>query len=478
MLEAFNTGSYLGLQEYIVRDARNQIASRTTAPRSYELIVEDCDKGNHHVYELLRLLPPAVIRSLIANTLPLGVIHEPEVRRLFDAHMAIKESDPCAGIYVQWIAHAPRTVVNPAGAATEAKFLDSTQVARMLSLVEGYLDNQLASQAANNSIDRQYNPNWKPSRRRAKEIKGETLQRVQEWVKVTRRQYCTNIDSAKDKDAFLRVPMEVGWAQDIPKRIKEHNKADNTPPLLYLVNAIRKKEFGMSSLIKQDAFLFPVPYEVDTPLYKIAEILGSILCSSYYFYGGYNAHLAGGSNTPTRGEDHMVWYNSECAYLNRLKWGHLGSGLSHLQDRSRDLASAQELPAMRTKRADQEAAYNAMMMRKDDAVAKYQGLSEKDQAKAKAASRATAQREQVTGGVEQSVSSSFIERLKRARQKEEIWSLLTSGDEHGDEIVENATPALDEFDEDLVKEVVKEYQEADRLCRQEAKDARKRCMEY
>ena len=59
------------------------------APRLYKLVVEDWDNGIHYIYELLRLLPPAIIRSLIANTLPFDIIHDLDVKAFFEAYIAI-----------------------------------------------------------------------------------------------------------------------------------------------------------------------------------------------------------------------------------------------------------------------------------------------------------------------------------------------------------------------------------------------------
>ena len=101
-----------------------------------------------------------------------------------------------------------------------------------------------------------------------------------------------------------------------------------------------------------------MPFKEDTPLYKLTEIVALILLSSYYFHSGYNTTLAGGSNTPRRGEDDPVWYNSENAYLSRLEWGHVGSGLRHLHDQFENLAATRNLPAMRAEHAKEKAAYN------------------------------------------------------------------------------------------------------------------------
>ena len=457
----------LGLQEYIVQEARSRVSSKLIPPRSYEMIVEDWDNRTHHVYELLRLLPPAVIRSLIANTLPFDAIRDPEVKSFFEAHMTINETDPCAGIYVQWMAHAPGTLFDP-GADTEGKFLNSNQVAQVLGLVEGYLDNKPASHDVNNSIDRAFNPAWVSHRNRAKPIVDETLRKAQDWVGIVRKQYCTGIDSNKSNNAFLRVPMEVGWAQDIPKRIKGHNTAAGTPPLLYLINATRRKLFPSSPFLKQQAFLFPVPFEEDTPLYKIAEILGSILCSSYHIYGGYNAHLAGGSNTPTRGEDHQVWYNSEEAYLSRLKWGYIGSGLRHVHDMLGQLAAARKLPAMRKAHAEEKAAYEERLGEYKLIRSKEQRLQEDYQnAKAEAAKR-------TTGAAADWLSLENGKRITRAIQRQRVWEYLTMDEGTGREYLEALEDEVLKFDGALVDEVIKQYEEANARCRQKNEEDRER----
>lgn len=466
---------YPGLEQYIVQEARNQISSRATAPSSYEMVVEDYDNGTHHVYELLCLLPPAVIRSLIANTLPFDIIHDPDVKRFFDAHMAIKKADPCAGVYVQWMSHAPGTVMSHAGADKEGKFLSANQVAQMLGLVEGYLDNKPTSQAVNDGIDRAFNPKWHSSMERARTISDDALPKARDWVRIVRQQYCTGIDPAKMDSAFLRVPMEVGWAQDIAKRIKGHNSAGDTPPLLYLINAIRQTVSQGLSFIKQEAFLFPVPFEEDTPLYKIAEILGSILCSSYHFHGGYNTDLGGKFDAPTYGEDHSVWCNSEAAYLSRLKWGHVGSGLRHVHDQFENLTAARNLPAMRAEHAKEKAAYNERKQEVHQEVETYKQVrkeegrlqGEYDQAKAEAATR-------TTGLAANWLSLPNSERVNRAYQRQRVWEYLDMDESVEEEFAEAVAEEIEAFDEVLVDEVIKAHSEASARVRQETEDARER----
>ena len=470
MLEAFGVADYTGLQEYIVEKARSQVSSESNPPRSYEMIVEDWDNGIHHIYELLRLLPPAVIRSLIANTLPYDIIHDSEVKRFYEAHMAINESSPCAGIYAQWIAHArdPMIAHDP---EERGKFLSSTQVETMLHLAEGYLDNEPASKAVNDSIDRTYNQNWRSSSQRAKPAKDETLRKAREWIDIVRRQYCTGIDPSKANEAFVRVPMEVGWAHDIKKRIGGHNTAAGTPILLYLVHAIKRKTWTLSTLVKNGALVFPVPVEEDTPLYKIAEILGSLLCSSYHFHGGYNTHLAGDSNTTMPSEDDPVWYTSEEAYLSRLKWGHLDDERNFLNEQHENLARARELPAMRKAHADEKAAYEERVEALNAETKKLDKLRlEYDQLKAKAATLST-------GPVAKWLSPAYRERLNIARQRQRVWEYLDMGESHPKDEVETAAAEIDKFDPELVADVIEKHAQAHARVRQQIEDALERRRE-
>lgn len=205
-----------------------------------------------------------------------------------------------------------------------------------------------------------------------------------------------------------------------------------------------------------------MPHEVDTPLYAIAEILGSILCSSYHFYGGYNAHLAGGSNFATRGEDDPVWYNGATAYLERLQWGQGNPGLIHLQDQFRNLALARDLPARRQRRVDAETACHAAEERLKEAKAAYARLRK--------------EMGRLQGELDQSnaLSPSDRERQKKERQRQEILEILTLGRELGEDFVDDATAEIEDFDEDLFVEVLKEYTEAHTRCMRKNREARER----
>ena len=90
--------------------------------------------------------------------------------------------------------------------------------------------------------------------------------------------------------------MEVGWAQDINIRLKDHVNNNSATPLFGLVNAISRQsaiDGGAAFPPPVQLILFPI-WEDDEDLKKIGEILGSVLCSSYWIYGGLNDAWAGG----------------------------------------------------------------------------------------------------------------------------------------------------------------------------------------
>lgn len=91
--------------------------------------------------------------------------------------------------------------------------------------------------------------------------------------------------------------MEVGWAQDINTRLKAYVNNNPTTPLFGLVNAISRQstaEGGAAFPPPMQLVLFPI-WKADPELKNIGEILGSVLCSSYWINGGLNYASAGGS---------------------------------------------------------------------------------------------------------------------------------------------------------------------------------------
>ena len=462
MLQAFNGFDYTGLESYIVKIAKHHCQGKTTPPKSYQMIVTDFEKRTNYVFRLLHLLPPPVIRSVIRNTLPFDKTRDPDVKKFFDSEMIVKESNPCAGIYVQWVANVAGIMDDPVAIANDGRFFTSKQVREMLKLVKGYIDNGPGSIQMNDTLDRAYDlAFWTTARKRGKSIQGETLAKVEEWIETIEKQYCKNIDPAKADVTFLRTPMEVGWAQNIPSRIKEHNHASQTTALLFLVNAIAKKVFRLP--IKEHALLFPIPFEGPaSPLYAIAEVLGSILCSSYHNLGGLNAHLAGGSNRITLDGTDNVWYASAYYHDSRLRLGHVVGQVTRLKRHFEFLtATPEELVASRDELAASTDELGSTLKKEHAAMAKYRQLIKSHGQRRREADKAKSERAEAAGEDAIPGASALLAAWERADQKKNISTLLRMCVNAEDEdMADLFSEELAVYDQDIIAEVTQEFEKS------------------
>lgn len=457
MLEAFENLDYIGLEQYILQFARRQCQDGS-APNSYKLIVGDYEKKTGYVFILLHLLPPSVIRSLIRNTLPFDKTNDPDVKEFYDSEMAIQDS--CAGVYIRWVCNAPGMVVSPASAAAEGKFLTSKQIQQMLDLVQEYLDNKASSESVNNTIDKFHDPLFQPNsaRVRGKPIEGDTAAKIREWIAVVRTQFCTEIDTAKEEGTFLRVPMEVEWADEVPSHMKSHTHAAQTTPLLYIVNAIATEVFNLPN--KEHSLLFPVPYNEDTNFYSIAEILGSILCSSHYTFGGLNIDLAGDSDMTTLDEDHDAWWASARYFNRRQERDNVTGEIDRLHKQVERLATARKLPALRQECEAAVVACEISIQERDAKAEEYRTILETLRQLQQKADQVGLER--TTGEVDDETReiSTLLEQFRRIERKQQIWVMLCECVDTEDEEKREANEDhLANLDQDLVAEVMQEFAE-------------------
>ena len=324
MLNAFHSFGRLGLSKFIYQEARDRATDQATEHYSWSLLADDEEKEKF-VYQLLHLLPDQVITSLIRNTLALDARTNPEVKRFVDSEMKPREMSPMAGIYIN-ITRRSNLILPPQVDPHAGKWMTPTQVKSLVDKVRAYVANEddLQSLSTNMSIDNavsRFSPSHLTERRfplGSSSYRG----RVLEWVKIIERQYWTNIDPSYLDIPFRRCPMEVGWAQDINSRLKNHVNNSNTTPLFGLVNAISRlpiKDGGAAFPQPMQLVLFPI-WKNDEDLKRIAEILGSVLCSSYWIYGGLNYAWAGGSvNVPSYNPSGDNWMQSADHFQERIK---------------------------------------------------------------------------------------------------------------------------------------------------------------
>ena len=318
MLDEFEAEGRWGLVCAVYAEARRRYMA--TYAKTWTYLIEDYERGNHYMFQLACMLPDEVIVSLIRNTLPSDYAsNSSKALRSFVDH-EMNPSSAYTGIYLNITTRAGRFGYGPGQMQqgtpkTMGKWLSSNEVAQMLDKVKKYKDNKPADERDNTLIDNQLLMNPPPtiptSKRRFKWEKGE---RIERWMAEMRRQYCTNIAPADADKFFLRCPSEVGFANDIPKRLEEHRNNAKTTPIFGLVNAITRVPAHRNGPGFPDPWgvvLWPL-WKEDLALSQVAEAFGHVLCSSYWYDGGFNFHEAGYStfSSSTATWEKAIWANS------------------------------------------------------------------------------------------------------------------------------------------------------------------------
>ena len=315
MMDAFIAHRRWGLRGEIVEEARrrwNSLGNGSKKNSWYAIIEDEEDNDTCYTFQLLMQLPDCIIKSLIRNTLAYDYAKDKDVREFVNRHM--KTHNPYAGIYVNIPTRAPPPgSLAFSGTTGGSEFLSSDEVERLIERVERYVANKPADHAENTKVDYSFKaPKTvpEPSKRRF----SPENPRWQEWLNELRGIYCRNVPTTERSTPFRRCPMEVGWSQNIPKRLKDHIENSSTTAIFGVVNAMTRQP------TTQDGFGFPEPWQLalfavwkrDAQLARVAEVVGSILCSSYWCYGGLNMTEAGYSTITDRTPDFedILWEES------------------------------------------------------------------------------------------------------------------------------------------------------------------------
>ena len=326
MMDAFIAHQRWGLRGEILEEARRRQSQGTGSKKSsWNAIIEDEEENDTcYTFQLLMQLPDCIIKSLIRNTLAYDYAKDKDVKAFVNRHM--KTHTPYAGIYVNIPTRAPP----PGGLALsgmtgEGEFLSFDEVELLIKRVERYIANKPADYAENSKVDyffKASKPGTDLSERRFGPGNSRSNARWQEWLDELRSIYCKNVPVSERSTPFRRCPMEVGWSQDIPKRLKDHIGNGSTTAIFGVVNAMTRQP------TTQEGFAFPGPWQLalfsvwkrDIDLARVAEAVGSILCSSYWCYGGLNILEAGYSNITksTPGFEDILWEESI-----REAWGRI-----------------------------------------------------------------------------------------------------------------------------------------------------------
>ncbi|MCJ1478437.1 hypothetical protein MMC13_007117 [Lambiella insularis] len=202
----------------------------------------------------------------------------------------------------------PANLANPTAAwAWPGRFLAPVHVDALIEAYKDYIakdhvadsDSVLFDniwQAGFGSITKQIADD--PQRRRYAQT-DKAVESIGIWSDNIRKAFCKglNLGFSWDHTADIpsrRVPMEVGWAQNIATRLRHHQENSSTTYIWGFVNCWTRKK--MPATIGK--FDVPVQFTIFKVwdhqfLPNLAEVVASILCSSYKEEGGYNCTQAG-----------------------------------------------------------------------------------------------------------------------------------------------------------------------------------------
>ena len=261
--------------------------SKSNEERSWGLLLRDKEEGTNLVASLLSLLPDKIILALLRGELPLKWEEDQEVKRFVNDHMQL---DDTPGIYVNLLHNL------------DYRWLSSQDLEALIGKLERYIEVEPSGLPRSDQIavDMRHS-NWTP---RPDESKIRWLQSqsgarpesiIQEWIATIREVYCG--DSIDATTASRRSSAEVGWASNTKARSKQYLNETSTNYLFELLNAICRtpRPSGFALPPPMQLVLFPI-WERDEMLCRVGEIVGSMLCSSYWYLGGLNCSHAGTMN--------------------------------------------------------------------------------------------------------------------------------------------------------------------------------------
>ncbi|KAL8758962.1 MAG: hypothetical protein Q9184_003767 [Pyrenodesmia sp. 2 TL-2023] len=251
-----------------------------------EVFLADQDNNEHHTITYLLSLPEDVTESLIKGTLPYDASQGPASIR--DFCRLYMRPVHCPGIYGNWLAGQGPSAF---GGYTDqsGRYLSTTDIESALGRFEVYLAE--TDLVFNAKIDKQFR---KPGTKDCPWANTDASKdKCREFIAWQRYIHCKGTDAQKLDEPHWHCPTEIGWAQDVDVRVREHENNGNTTYCFDFMNALlrlSKDDGGFGFGETFSLLLFPL-WKKDDRLAHVGEILGSLLTGSYLPYGGYNADL-------------------------------------------------------------------------------------------------------------------------------------------------------------------------------------------
>ena len=113
---------------------------------------------------------------------------------------------------------------------------------------------------------------------------------VEEWIARVKEMYLEELPGVDLDEHFTRCLAECGWGLNMTLRATDHPINADTTYLFAPYNVLTRR-LGFPTPLQLT--LFPI-WTKKVELCRIAEVVGRILCSTYWFEGGLNTDWAGG----------------------------------------------------------------------------------------------------------------------------------------------------------------------------------------
>lgn len=218
-----------------------------------------------------------ILESLIKSTLPYDYYTgtDAELKTFVEEEMQL-QSTP--GIYL----NLPNW-----GKAKGGKCLSARQMGEAVSSMGIYFDNRAGFERANQEIDGYFTGANPVIRQFGGSPRSSQV--VKQWLLRIEGMYVSHVDEEDIDEPFTHCAAECGWHRDMRYRASAHTTNIETQYLFGVYNIITQK-LGFPDPLQLT--LFPI-WEKNYNLCRIAEMVGHILCSTYWFEGGLNPYWAG-----------------------------------------------------------------------------------------------------------------------------------------------------------------------------------------
>lgn len=305
MINSFKCHGPVGLMDTIYQEARAEREKGTTN-FTIDTLIADYESKEYHGIQLLYTLSEDVTISLIQNTLPHDCHRGPRIEHFAHYYMGTKDQP---GVYMNQI-----TSPHP---EHEGKWLTTKQVRRLIAVYRAYIEDEPTAAAINNAIDDTFGDD----RERRCYAKDETQrEKGRLFCRILEAQYC-RIDPDKLDEMHLRSPAEIGWSQNVARRVQQHARNGSSTYIFAFVNALSQLAVSLGGFgygLPKAWCVFAV-WKGCQRLARMAEITASILTGTYIKHGGYNPVHAGKFKLELDAND-AAWDTAMLTVQNRLRF--------------------------------------------------------------------------------------------------------------------------------------------------------------